>query len=203
MNTLFTLIQSISIIIASAVTVWGINSWRREAKWKRKYELAEEVLSAFYEGREKIQLIRNPFTGVSEGKSRKRKENETSQESEILDSAYVFIERYELHKEPFIRLSSLKFRFMTLYGKNSEQPFIEIQRIVTEIFVAANRLGNRYWKDQGRRFADEKKFESHLKQMHDAERIIWADYDQEDKIAARVDNCISKIEEYCAHIIQS
>lgn len=46
-NLFFDVIKSLSIIIASIVAIYGINSWRREAKWKRKYELAEEVLSLF------------------------------------------------------------------------------------------------------------------------------------------------------------
>jgi len=129
MNTVINFIQSISIIIASAVAIWGINSWRREAKWKRKYELAEEVLSLFYECKEKFQIIRSPFSNTSEGKTRKRSEDESQDDTARLDSAYVFFERYEKEKEPFTKLLSLKFRFMTIFGKESGEPFDEIKKI--------------------------------------------------------------------------
>lgn len=36
-------------IIASATAIYGINSWRREIKGKRQIELAEDVLSNFYQ----------------------------------------------------------------------------------------------------------------------------------------------------------
>jgi len=91
MEIIFDIIQNISIIVASAVAVWGINSWRREAKWKRKYEVAEEVLSLFYECREKFQVIRSPFGYEGEGKTRKRSEQATPEETARLDSAYVFL----------------------------------------------------------------------------------------------------------------
>jgi hypothetical protein len=149
MQLLFDIIQNLSVIIASIVAIYGITSWRREATWKRKYELAEEVLSLFYECKEKFQIIRSPYGHLLEGKTRKRRDNETPDEIERLDNAYVFIERYEKEKEPFMKLWSLKFRFMTIFGKEAGQPFDETRRILNTIFLAANKLGQRYWKDQG------------------------------------------------------
>ena len=201
METVFSIIQSISIIIASSVAIWGINSWRREAKWKRKYELSEEVLALFYECREKFQVIRSPFGHSMEGKSRKRNENESPQESERLDSAYVFIERYEKEKEPFIKLMPLKFRFMTLFGKEAGEAFDEVRRILNKIFFAANSLGQRYWRNQGKPFQNEQSFHVHLKEMHENEAIIWGHYDKDDKIAQEIDVCISKIETFCSTIM--
>ena len=74
LKLVFDILKSISIIIASGVAIYGINSWRREIKWKRKYELAEETLSLFYEVQDAISIIRSPFVSVSEGKTRKRQE---------------------------------------------------------------------------------------------------------------------------------
>ncbi len=204
MDTILNLIQSISIIIASIVAIWGINSWRREAKWKRKYELAEEVLSLFYECKEKFQIIRSPFGHIDEGKTRKRNEHETAAETERLNNAYVFIERYEKEKEPFIKLASLKFRFMTIFGKESGEPFDEVRRILNTIFLAASRLGNRYWKDQGSGIfnTSDEHFQRHLKEMHKNESIIWGNYDDEDITAKQIDQCVLKIETYCSLIIK-
>lgn len=183
------------------MAIWGINSWRREAKWKRKYELAEEVLSLFYECKEKFQIIRSPIGLTNEGKTRKRSENESSDETQRLDNAYVFIERYEREKDPFIKLGALKFRFMTLFGKESGEPFDEIRKILNTIFFAANRLGQRYWKDQGFFDLEDERFQKHLKEMHENEAIIWAQYDETDKIARQIDECVLKIETYFSTII--
>jgi hypothetical protein len=202
MDTVFNFIQNFSIIIASGVAIWGINSWRREAKWKRRYEVAEEVLALFYECKDKFEIIRSPFGHANEGKTIKINDNETSDESERLDNAYVFIERYEIEKEPFTKLSSLKFRFMTLFGKEAGEPFDEVRKILNTIFFAASRLGQQYWKKQGTRFPSDEEFQRHLKEMHKNEAIIWGHYDTDDEIANRINACILKIEIYCSKIME-
>lgn len=200
-NFIFNLIQCISVVIASVTAIYGIASWRRETKWKRKYELAEEVLSLFYECKEKIEIIRSPASYVGEGKTRKRKENERPEETEILDSAYVFYERYEKEKEPFIKLATLKFRFIAIFGKDANTPFDEMRKILSDILFAANRLGNRYWKDQGRKKFTEEQFEKHLIEMEKYESIVWTSYEN-DEVELKVDKCIEKIEKCCLLIMK-
>ena len=169
-NLIFSIIQSVAVVIASGVAVYGITSWRREAKWKRKYELAEEVLSLFYECKEKIAMIRSPFSFTTEGKTRKRREGETPEESERLDSAYVFIERYEQNKEPFSKLQALKFRFMTIFGKEADKNFHEINVVLNTIFHSANRLATREWRDQGyKQFSDDQ----HKKHLEQNSKIVF------------------------------
>ena len=196
------IIQTICVVIASFTAICGITSWRREAKWKRKYELAEEVLSLFYECKEKISIIRSPFGFVGEGKTRKRGENESPEDSKILDDAYVFIERYEKEKEPFLKLRALKFRFIAVFGKNSEEPFDEIWKIIREIVTAANRLGYRYWLDNVKKEFSEIGHQTHLAEMRKNEDIVWATLDENDQIVKKVDNCIKKIESYCLEIMK-
>ena len=65
------IIASLSATIASITAIYGINSWRRESKWKRKYELAEEVLANLYESYQSIQIIRSPIGFGGEGETRK------------------------------------------------------------------------------------------------------------------------------------
>jgi hypothetical protein len=76
-------LESISIIAASLTAILGVSSWRKAERWKRKYELAEEVLSKFYESQQIIKNIRSPFGFSDEGKTRNRSENETKEKQEI------------------------------------------------------------------------------------------------------------------------
>jgi len=199
----FDIIQALSVIIASIIAYYGISSWRKETMWKRKYELAEEVLSCFYEVSENFDTIRNPAGYVGEGKTRKRNENESPEESKILDSAYVVIERFEKVKAPFIKLKSLKYRFMVLFGKESEKPFNKIIKLTNKLFLASHRLGYKYWKDQVRQKFTDEKFDYHLKKMHEQEAIFWADFgEKEDVFKNDVDEVISEIENICQKIIE-
>jgi len=202
-NLLFDVIKSLSIILASGVAIYGINSWRREAKWKRKYELAEETLSLFYEVQDAISIIRSPFGNTNEGKTRKRNENERKEDSEILDQAYVVIERFEDNKEPFYKLRSLKYRFITLFGKDSEQYFNDIVKLTNRIMTVSGFLGRRYWKDQGRRKFTDEQFEKHLKKMEEYEAIIWEDYGENgDEIKEKIEQVISGIEKVCNSVLR-
>ena len=197
------IIQGLSVITASIVAVIGISSWRREAKWKRKYELAEEVLSCFYEISESFDTIRSPAGYVGEGKTRKKRENELPEESEILDNAYVVIERFEKEKTPFVKLQSLKYRFMVLFGKDSGEPFVNIVKLTNKLFNASNRLGHRYWRDQGRRQFTDDQFEKHLIEMREYEAIFWANFSEKDEFKEDVNNVILKIESICQKIIEN
>lgn len=200
-ETIINIIETSSIVIASFVAIYGISSWRRETKWKRKYELAEEVLSCFYEISERFDEIRCPAGYVGEGSTRKRKDNESEEESLILDNAYVVFERYEKDKTPFIKLMSLKYRFMVLYGKEAGKPFEEILQLRNKLFSASHLLGQRYWKDQGRKTFTESQFEKHLKKMEELEAIFWADYGEKDEFKDSVNKVVTKIEAICKEII--
>jgi len=136
------LFESLSIIIASIAAVIGIFTWRKETRWKRKYELAEEVLAKFYEAHQNIKNIRSRFGYVGEGKSRKKSCNETEVESEIYDRAYVVHERFEKNKEAIERLKVLKFRFIAVFGKEHEHLFNDLFKILTNIFFAASELSS-------------------------------------------------------------
>ena len=83
------LIKNISIIIASWTAVYGIDQWRREYRGKRQAELAEEVLSLFYEAQDAVRHIRNPFGFGGEGASRKLENKEGQRLFSGLASAFL------------------------------------------------------------------------------------------------------------------
>jgi hypothetical protein len=86
-------------IAVSLVTIYvGYSAWQRDYIGKRRIDLAEEVLSLFYQARDAIKIIRNPAQWEGEGSTRKRKDGKRPDESKILDSAYVVVERYEKEK---------------------------------------------------------------------------------------------------------
>lgn len=199
---IFDILKSISIIAASCVAVYGINSWRRETKWKRKYELAEEALSLFYEIQDAFSIIRSPMSNSNEGKSRKRMENETPEDSEILDMAYTVIERFNNNSEPFHKLRALKYRFITIFGVENEKSFNDVVKLTNRVLRASNNLGNRYWKDQGRRRFSDNQLEQHLNKMQEYEDYIWDSLDDNDKVRTELKRIISTIESVCETILK-
>ncbi len=122
-ESILQVIQAVSLIVAAWTAIYGINAWRNEFVGKRRIELAEEVLVGFYEARDVIRIIRNPFGHVGEGSTRQAADGEPSEMKQILDNAYVVFERYEKHKEVFNRLQSLRYRFMAQFGADAARPF--------------------------------------------------------------------------------
>lgn len=195
MNDFFEIIKSVGVIVASGVAIWGINSWRREAKWKRKYELAEEVLANFYEAHQAIQIIRSPFGYVHEGSSRPKQDNENKEESQIYNQAYVSRERFERNKTSFEKLQSLKFRFIALYGKEYEQHFDKFTQTVNKIFFASDQIANVRLGQYG----DDKNFIA--KTNKESQEILYSGINKEDKIESELQIAIMSIETKCKEII--
>ena len=193
------LLQALSVIVASVVAVYGINAWRRELKGKREYELAEEVLTLFYRSRDIIKAIRSPFGTVGEGRTRKQRPSETPNEKEALDRAHAVVERYEKNKEPFERLYALRYRFMTVFGRETAKPFDDLNQIIKEIFSAAYMLGL-YWNKE--EFADSPRLmEARRKTIEKNERVFWQ-WAEDDPISDSVDKVIREMEDHCKRIIQ-
>jgi hypothetical protein len=195
------ILQSISVIIAAIVVIISVNAWRREYIGKRNVDLAEEVLALFYEARDVIRYIRNPFSFSGEGNTRNSGPNESPEEKEINDRAYIVFERYNKRQDLFNKIYSMRYRYMARFGKDSAKPFDDLHKIVSEIFSSARRLA-RYWKDQGRRtWQNDEQFQQHLTEMRKHEAIFWEMSPDEDPIKPKLDATIADIEAHALKII--
>lgn len=200
------ILESIAVILASLIAsgavIYGVKAWRQEYIGKRKIELAEEVLSLFYEARDVISYIRSPFGQVGEGSTRNAAPNESPEEKQINDNAYVVFERYNKRQDLFNKLYSMRYRYMAQFGKDSAKPFDDLNKIVKDIFISARMLSH-YWKQQGRRqWKNDAEFKKHLDEMYKHEAVFWEISSDEDQIIPRVDKVISDIEAQASSIIK-
>lgn len=191
---IISLITCIAMILASIVAIRGINAWSREFRGKRQIELAEEVLSLFYQARDVIESIRSPIGYLGEASTRKQVENETPEEKDALDRAYVVRERYEERREMFSKLQSLRYRFMAQIqiGKEEAKPFSEIRKVLNQILRASRRMAL-LCVPRHRPGREKKNVE---KQIQKYEAIL-----EGDEIKKRVEKAVSQIEETCRNII--
>lgn len=194
--------QNISVITACLAIILGVDAWKREYVGKRKIELAEDVLTLFYQARDAVGRIRSPFGRHGEGETRKTGEYENPADKQLLDRAYVVVERFEKERETFNKLEVLRYRFMARFGAESKKPFDALRSIITDIFVSANMLGTHYWQRQGRVRMTEDEFQKHLKEMNEHEAIFWEGRAENDPVKKRFDETIKGIEKICRPIIQ-
>ncbi|GAB0111866.1 hypothetical protein PA7559_31360 [Pseudoalteromonas distincta] len=186
--------QAVAVIAACWAIISGVGAWKREFIGKRRIELAEEVLASFFEIKDVIATIRNPFSSGDEGKSRKKGEHETKDESELLDRGYIVFERYESRKEAFVRFNTLQYKFMATFGPETEDIFIDCNRILNSIFVSARQLATHYWQRQGRVQMEGDEFQKHLDKMHHHEGIFWDRMDEEDEIRQKLQAVQDKLD---------
>lgn len=141
-SDIINLISPISVIIASVFGIWGINTWRKEIPFRRKYELAEKVLANAYEAVEVIESIRFPASNSYEGLSRKSNGNETPHQTKILNNLYVVKERFYKRNDSFKKLFSVRFQLKAVFGQKLEDPFNKILGMPNKIFLAVDQYAD-------------------------------------------------------------
>lgn len=194
MNDLATIAQAVAIISACWAIISGVGAWKREFIGKRKIELAEETLATFFEIKDAIAFIRNPWSSGSEGSTRKRGPHETEEEARLLDRGYIVFERYESKKDIFVRFNTLKYKFMAVFGTETENIFQNTNKTLNLIFTSANMLATYYWQRQGRVKMGPDEFQKHLDEMHRHESIFWDRYNEDDEIRNQLDAIQEELE---------
>lgn len=195
MVEIVTVVQSVAVISACWAIISGIGAWKREFIGKKKIELAEETLAVFFEIKDAIAFIRNPWSGSEEVKSRKRTPHETEAESQLLDRGYIVFERYESKKEIFVRFNTLKYKFMAVFGPETENIFKEANKTLNSIFTSANMLATHYWQRQGRAKMEPDELQKHLDEMHKHEGIFWDRYNENDAIRNKLAEIQQELEQ--------
>jgi hypothetical protein len=197
-ETIASVVESLAVIIAAIVAIFGITAWRREHVGRKRIDTAEEILEAFYRIRDALAHIRHPYASGSEGRTRIRRDGEREDESQLLDNAYVAIERYQAYKDDFARLRALKYRSLAYWGTKATLPFDTLDVIVNRVWAAARSLPYQ-WR---REFADPStpEFDKHLKRLNKLEADFWAG-SEDDTLTPLADKMVIQAEELCRPVI--
>ena len=186
--------QAVAVVSACWAIISGVGAWKREFIGKRQIELAEQVLAKFFEVRDAISFIRNPFSSTEEGKTRQRAEHEGRDEAELLDRGYIVVERYTKKESIFTEFFTLKYQFMASFGADTEPIFKEVNQALNSIFVSARMLATHYWQRQGRVHMEPEEFRRHLDEMHRHEGIFWDIGTEQDEIRSQLAEILRKLE---------
>jgi hypothetical protein len=187
------IISSIATTVAAIVAIWGVNTWKR----KKDMEFTEEVLTLFYQAERAIEDIRNPLYDLAKGQSREPEKNETPEQKQARDRAYVVFKKIMEHGEIFDELHTMRFRFMARFGKEKAKPFDDLKRIVDQIWVSAQELAE-LWEKQ---FSQVNLSSADQNLKKEYESVIWQGW-ATDTINPRVDKIIQDIEKVCRPIIE-
>jgi len=198
MEVIPALVNCLAAVIIAVAAIYGISAWKREFRGKCQIELAEGVLALFYEVRDAIAGMRNPFGFEGESSTRKVQPNETEAQKRARDRASVMFKRYNDREKIFSRLYSLRYRFMAQFGKEKVEPFDRIHKVVIELFSAAHTLTD-LWALRTEHYPEERQ-ETTQEDIRKYEKIFWWS-GSKDEVAERVDEAVSNIEQICSTVI--
>jgi hypothetical protein len=195
-------VQAVAVISACWAIISGIGAWKREFIGKRQIELAEQVLAKFFELKDAVAFIRNPFGSSDEGTTRQRADSELPEQSDLLDRGYVVVERYAKKEAVFAEFNTLKYRCMAAFGAQTESIFTDTYRTLNSIFVSARMLATHYWRRQGRVPMEPDDFQRHLEEMRRHEGVFWDTGSETDEIRAQLQRIQEKLESVTAPCFQ-
>jgi hypothetical protein len=107
---------------------------------KRRVDLAEQAIAAFYEARDVLDFSRSRFLGAGEGKSRPKVEGESEKVRERRELYFIPIERINTENALFARLLAMRYSFAAHFGQDAAGPFNAILQARNEIISAASIL---------------------------------------------------------------
>ena len=187
------LIKELSIALLFCLGAYSIDSWRREHVGRRRLDLAEEVLSQFYEARDAISHIRCPAGFEGETAAVQKQDNESEADHHARKTASVVFVRYNSHREMFSKLHATRYRFMAQFGAEAARPFDNLHAIVSEVLSAGRALAM-LWPIDYHRTEDQK--QHHAVAIEKYEAIFW-EHDQDDALRKKVDDAVGRIESTC------
>ena len=143
-------------------------------------------------------MIRYPGSYGSPGSTRKPGLNENPRQRDARDSAYVLIDRYQKFKKLFNKIHSMRHRFAAQYGKESAEPFDELNKLIKGILSSAMRLSEIWAKDEDGIPQEEREKYYYMRERYEA--IFW-EGSEDDDVNKIVRSIVAKIENTCSFTI--
>jgi len=108
--------------------------------WRRRFDIAEQVLAAAYEARDALNWARTRVIFSGEGRTRVVTEPESDKIREARDQAFIPIERLTEHAKAFAALQTVQDAVAAHLGPQVVQPIIEILKAHRSIMSASHHL---------------------------------------------------------------
>ncbi|MCP3968431.1 MAG: hypothetical protein GY750_19115 [Lentisphaerae bacterium] len=175
-------ISAICSILLVRIAFRGLGIWKNEHLGKHQIDLAMDILILFYEVRDTIHSIRNPFSY--------EEDSNFSDASRYANMSHTVLKRIDKNKEIFYKLDAYKNRFKVKFNKDLK-PFDNIKDIINEIQVSAINLADLANKNN----VDEGEVEKYGV-------TIMGLPQKKDPINDRLDDVIKYIEKICKPIFR-
>lgn len=190
-------LDSVAVIIASSVAIWGINAWKREHVGRRRIDLAEETLALFYETRDAINASRSSFGQAGDTQLRKEWSDEGNPRyGEPVGAPLLDMRLTRKQAGLFSRIRALKFRFAAVFGREKAQSFEGLMQIRRDVFLAEYEFLLTRDDPKGNDPA-------HKARQAELMRVMYRGDDESDPTTQRLDKIVEAIESVCRPEIEN
>jgi hypothetical protein len=172
----------------------GLEKWRDETIGKRKTELAEQALVAFYEARDVLGWARSRGFFGEEGSTRTPSAGESDKQQEMRNTYFVPIERLNKKNELFAKIQTTRYAFAAQFGENSLEPFNAILGVRNDIQIASSILIKTTYGDD-----TDSRFEQRAQPFLDT--LGWGTSTAPDDIDRKIEKAVQDIEKTCRPVL--
>lgn len=161
---------------------------RSQSVQKRRFELAESLLSDAYRFRDLMRFVRNGATFGREGETREAQVHETDNVKKRRDTYFVPIERLQKESKFLGDLMAKEYTARAHFGTDAETAFRLIGGAVHDVQLAASMLIESVGQHSDNEFNEKLR------------RDIWAPLASlkgQDEIGAKITEAISSVEKFC------
>ena len=178
----------------------GVGAWRREHVGRRKIEVAEEVLTLFYEASDALRFMRNPTVLATDDENElERRDGESNEAYDARCRASVVFVRHEQRQEVFNKLFAQRYKLMALIGPDSGEPIEVLQRLLNQVLLSGHSLAH-LWGRTKIPTSDEA-IDRHQNLIEIYEASFWDGYTNEDVINTQLMNATTELESICREVI--
>lgn len=184
------IVVSLSAIVVATAAYLGVNTWRKEVRGKATFDLARKIITQCH--RLRAELTRATFlvTWHGEASGRPRRQDESAEQSEVLDEWYSRDRRVQRVAEQLPLLEELSWEAEALLDKNAHEAVSEAARRFRERYASVVTAVSDYFELTYQE-AGGKDIRQHLDFLKGLRKDIYS-VDGDNSLAA-VDQAISQV----------
>lgn len=192
-------IESLSIIVASCVALWGINAWNREHRGQRQMDLAEETLTLFYEARDVINGSPSAIGSAVENLAAAQALLETKKKPTDSARAPVITWRLYQRNDLFARIRALRYRFSAVFGSNAAKPFYDLANLRNDVISAEEEF---LMIEEVARTSDGNNRERQIAHMTKLFPILHHGRTESDPTTQHLNKIVEQVDQVCRPVIE-
>ena len=188
-------VTALTAIVGVCFAKRGLDKWHAETIGKRKAELAEQALMAFYEARDVFVWVRSPGMFGGEGSTRQSISGETERQRSERNTYFIPLERLTREADLFARLQALRYSFAAYFGPKAVPPFQAIRNAQAEISSTVGVL---------MQMIDEEGSTGQFRQdnVEPLKATLWGAPQRPDKFDESIAEAVRQIENLCKPVLE-